>query len=74
LQVNWARICGVLSLGLLQAIRHRNTSRTILIYAILPVFVFFQFSAFGAGDHNAQAAIAGQESQGATILPDGTPH
>src|SRR5579864_988227 len=71
-KVNWARICGVMTLGLLEAIRHRNTSGTILICAILPVFVFFQFSALGADDRTARAATA-QESQGATILPDGTP-
>jgi hypothetical protein len=72
-KANWARICGVMSLRLLEAIRHRNTSRTILVCAILPVFVFFQFPAFGADDPTAKAAIPGQESSGATILPDGTP-
>jgi hypothetical protein len=66
-KVNWARICGVMTLGLLEAIRHRNTSGTILM-----VFVFFQFSALGADDRTARAATA-QESQGATILLDGTP-
>ncbi len=62
-----------MSLGVLEAIRHRNTSRTILVCAILPVFVFFQFPAFVADDPTTQAAIPAQETSGAIILPDGTP-
>jgi len=62
-----------MSLGLLEAIRHRHTSRTILLCAILLLFVFSQFPALAAGGFTAQAAIPVQERPAATILPDGTP-
>jgi len=61
-----------MSLGLLEAIRHRNTPSAILVYGTLLVFAFFQFPAFGANYPTAQAAIPGQERSDATILPDGT--
>jgi len=72
-KVNWARICGVMSLGLLEAIRHRNTSRPILLCAIVSLFAFFQFPAFAVDGSTAQAPTPGQESSAKTILPDGTP-
>ena len=72
-KVNWARICGVMSFGLLEAIRHRNTSPPILLCAILSLFAFFQLPAFAVDGHTAQAATPGQDSSGKTILPDGTP-
>jgi hypothetical protein len=59
--------------GSSEAIRYRNTPRTILVCAILPLFVFFQFPAFGADGPTAKVAIPEQERPGATILPDGTP-
>lgn len=67
-----ARIRCVMSPGLLEAIRHRNTPRTILACIILPMFVFFQLPVFGAEDPTSKAASPGQEGSGATILPDGT--
>jgi hypothetical protein len=61
-----------MSLGLLGVIRHRRTSRTILVRAILVLFVFSQFPSFVADGFTPQAAIPVQERPGATILPDGT--
>ncbi len=72
-KVNWARICGVMSLGLLEAIRRRNTSRPIFLCAILSLFAFFQLPAFAVDGPTAQAPTPGQESSAKTILPDGTP-
>ncbi len=59
--------------GLLEAIHQRNTSRLILLCAILSLFAFFQFPAFAVDGPTAQAPTPGQESSAKTILPDGTP-
>jgi hypothetical protein len=62
-----------MSLGLLSAIRKRNTSRPILLCPILSLFAFFQFPAFAVDGRTAQAPTPGQESSAKTVLPDGTP-
>ncbi len=62
-----------MSLGLLEAIRPRNTSSPILLCAIVSLFAFFQFPAFAVDGPTAQAPTPGQESSAKTILPDGTP-
>ncbi len=72
-KVNWARICGIVSLGLLEAIRHRNTPHHILLSAVLSLFAFFQLPAFAVDGPTAQAATPGPESSAKIVLPDGTP-
>ena len=62
-----------MSRGFLEAIRQRNTSRPILLCAILSLFAFFQLPAFAVDGPTAQAPTPGQESSAKTILPDGTP-
>jgi hypothetical protein len=62
-----------MSLGLLEATRHRNTSRLILFCAILSPFAFLRLPAFAVDGPTAQAATPGQESSAQTILSDGTP-